>query len=80
MRKRPPHARRRIEADAVIDDDGVRLADAERADRFAELVRPRQHVRQVGGIVGDGVDVEEHRAGNVAGEIFGRASRFCVGR
>ena len=31
--ERPPHPRRRIEADAVIDDDGVAVADAERADR-----------------------------------------------
>jgi hypothetical protein len=27
-------------------------------------------MRQVGGGIGDAVDIEEHRAGNVAGEIF----------
>jgi hypothetical protein len=31
----------------------------------------RQHVRQVAGVVGDRVDVEEHRAGHVRGEELG---------
>ena len=35
--ERPPHPRRRIEADAVIHDDSIAVADAERTDHFAEL-------------------------------------------
>ena len=66
----PPHARRRIEAGRVIDHDSVGLGDAERAHRRAELVRSGQHVRQIGGRVGDGVEVEEHRARNMRGDIF----------
>ncbi len=69
--ERPPHARRRVEADAVIDHDRIAIADAERADDFAELRGPRQHVRQVGGMIADRLDVEEHRAGNMAAAILG---------
>ena len=72
MPERPPYARRRIEAGAVIDDDGIAVADAKRAGRFAELLRAGQHVRQFGRMVADRIDVEKHRAGNVAGAVFGR--------
>ena len=41
------------------------------ADRFAKLIWPRQHVRQIGRVIGDRVDVEEHRAGNMAADILG---------
>ena len=41
-----------------------------RADRFGELGRARQHVRQFRRMVADRFDVEEHRAGNVAAAIF----------
>ena len=58
--------RRRI----VVDDDAVVAADAEPLHRRAELLRRRQHVRRRVRLVGDRVDVEEARAGDVAGEIF----------
>ena len=76
----PPHARRRIKAGGVIDDDGVGVGDAERAHRRAELIRPGQHVRQIGGGVGDGVEVEEHRARNMRGDIFRLRIAFLDGQ
>ena len=69
--ERPPHPRRAAEADAVIDHDGVVGADAERAGLLGELGRAGQHVRQLGGMVGDGVDIEERRAGNMGGDELG---------
>ena len=68
--KRPPHPRRRIKALAVVDDDGVAIADSEGAGGFAELCRARQHVRQIGRIIAHRFDVEKHRAGNVTVAIF----------
>ena len=40
------------------------------AHRGGKSDRVRQHMRQVGLGVGDRVDVEKHRAGNMAGKIF----------
>jgi hypothetical protein len=68
--ERPPDARRRIQPAAVIDDDGVFLRNTEIAGSRAELVRPRQHVGQLGRMIGDRIDVEEHRAGNMSGNVL----------
>ena len=73
--KRPPHARRAHPVTGVIDHDPVRVADAERADIAGERVRRRQHMRQDRRTVGDGVDVEEHRARNMCGGIILRRGR-----
>src|SRR5208282_4795170 len=69
--KRPPDTRGRIETDAVIDDDGIAVADAERTGYLAELLWAGQHVRQVGRMIGDRFDVEEYRARDVALAILG---------
>ena len=44
--------------------------------REAKLLRPRQHVRQVGVVIGDVVDVEEDGAGDAALGV----ERFGVAR
>jgi len=68
--ERPPHSRCAAKSGAVIDHDGVILPDAELADLFRKLRRPRQHVRQLGRMIGDCVDIEKHRTRNVSGEVF----------
>jgi hypothetical protein len=68
--ERPPNARCAAQPRAVIDHDGVVVADAERADVLGELHRTRNHVRQIGRVIGDGIDIEEHRSWNMAGEIL----------
>lgn len=45
-----------------------------------EGVRRRQHVWQIRRVVGNFVDVEEHRAGNVAGEVFVEALAVVRGQ
>ena len=67
----PPHARRRVEALAVVGDDVHAVADAHLLHAAGELLRRRQHVRQGRLVVGDVVDVEEQRARNVLGQVFG---------
>ncbi len=61
----PPHARRRVEALAVVDDDAHAVADAHLLHPRREHHGRRQHVRQRVRLVRDRVDVEEQRAGNV---------------
>ena len=55
--------RRRIKAQAVVDHDGVAVAYSERADRFAELGRARQHVRQIGRMIAHRLDIEDTAPG-----------------
>ena len=62
----PPDPRGAHHAVRVIDDDAVAVAEAELAHARGELLRARQHVGEVRRRVGDFVDVEEHRAGNVS--------------
>ena len=69
--KCPPHPCCGEQGAVVIDDDGIAVADAERADRLAELRGARQHVRQVGGMIADRFDVEERRAGDMSASVFG---------
>ena len=69
--KCPPYPRCREHAGAVINDDGVGIGNTKRAGIAGKLLGARQHMRQRIGVVGNGVDVEAHRAGNVAGKIFG---------
>ena len=61
----PPGARRGQHSVAVVDDDAVALADAERADRARERLGVGQHVRQRRRMIGDRVDVEIGRAGDM---------------
>src|SRR3546814_18807117 len=44
------------------------------ADRFGERLRLREHVRQVGGLVGNRVDVEEGGPWDVLQVVFGPRS------
>src|SRR4029077_15565967 len=69
--ERPPDARSRVETAAIVDDDRIFLRNSEIAGGRAELVGSRQHVGQLGRMIGDRVDVEEHRARNMRGNIFG---------
>src|SRR5262245_49647259 len=63
---------------AVIDDDRVILRNAEVSNRLSELAGAGQHVRQVGRIVCDGIDVEKDRTWNMPGKIFGlRVPLLC---
>ena len=78
--KRPPYPRRRKHACAVIHDDGVAIGDSERPDLARELLGVRQHMGQGVGMIGNRVDVEAYRAGNVSGEIFGRRVAFHRGQ
>jgi hypothetical protein len=43
--KRPPHPWRGKQAGTVVDDDGVRVGDAEGADVAGKLAGVRQHMR-----------------------------------
>ena len=63
--ERPPDPRRAEHADAVVDDDAVAVADAHRPHPGDELLHRRRHVRQARLLVGDLVDVEEARAGDM---------------
>ena len=66
----PPDPGRGHEKITVIRDDERVIADAQFADRFGKIFRARQHVRKRGGMVGDGIYVEELRARNVNLIIF----------
>ena len=66
----PPHAAGAGHRRGVVDHDLVAVAQPELAHARGELLRRGQHVRQRARGVGDLVDVEEHRAGNVlVGEL-----------
>ena len=54
----------------VVDDDAHAVADAHLLHARGELHGGGQHVRQRRLLVGEVVDVEEQRAGNVLGEIL----------
>ncbi len=66
----PPDARRREQASLVVKDDGHAVADAERTNGVGEGRGRQQHMRQVGGLVRDAVDVEEGGTRKVRGEVF----------
>ncbi len=68
--QRPPQARRGEEAETVVDHRAHAVAKAKFAQGVGEGERRRQHMRQIGGFVGDAVDVEKHRARDVALDIF----------
>ena len=65
----PPDARGCEEAVLVVADHAMAIAEAEPADARGKLLRRRQHVGQGAVGVGDIVDVEEARAGNVVGVV-----------
>ncbi|KAH2776834.1 hypothetical protein KXW38_009839, partial [Aspergillus fumigatus] len=67
--KHPPGTGTRDPAAGIVDHDGIVIADAERADVAAELLGGGKHVRQRIGMIRHRVDVEEHRARDVRGEI-----------
>ena len=75
--EQPPDPRRREQPLAVIDHDLVAVAHAHGTQPRHELLDGRHHVRQLGAIVADIVDVEIARAGNVGGGIF--RLRIAVG-
>ena len=64
--QRPPHPRGGEQAGGIVDDEAHAVAQAQRRHLVGELHLVGQHVRQAGRRVGDRVDVEEHRAGDVA--------------
>ena len=73
----PRDARRREQPELVVDDDGVALGDPELAHGLRKERCRRQHVRQVGVAVGNLVEVEIDRAGDVRGRKFCRAVAAC---
>ena len=77
--KRTPqtfNAEMNVSAVATLADMRMAVTDAERADRFAELLGPGQHMRQFGGVVAHRLDVEEHRARDVTAVVFGMGIAF----
>ena len=76
----PPAPRGREQALLVVEHDGARVADAERADQFGEAAGGRHHVRQDGFGIGDFVDVEEAGARDAAGAELGPGVLASVGR
>ena len=66
----PPGASRGHELVVVVDDDRGEFLDAEIARGLRELSFRGQHVRQVGGVVGNDVDVEELRARDVGVQML----------
>src|ERR1700733_2249708 len=71
--KRPPHARRGIKTDSVVNDHGVAIADSQRAHRLTEVRGAGQRMWQLAGMIADRVDIEKYGARNMAFQIF-RAS------
>src|SRR4029453_7041206 len=63
--KGPPDTRGARHAPRVVDDYAVTAADPQSSDARGEVRGARQHVRQGRPVVGDRVDVEEHRAQDV---------------
>ena len=53
----------------VVDHDLMAVAHAHRAHPRDELLGRRRHMRQIRAIVGDIVDVEEARTGDVLGVV-----------
>ena len=78
--EQPPDTRRGEDAGPVMDDDRIRIRDAELADLGGEEIRRRHRVRQPAGLVADHVLVEEDGAGNVPFGIFGRAVAVLRGK
>jgi hypothetical protein len=67
----PPHPAGAEQAGGVVGHNPVGAGNAEPADGVGEDRGRRQHVRQIARLLGDGVDIEEHRAGDVAFEKLG---------
>ena len=76
--ERPPKARRGENADAVIDDGPHPVAKSKPAHLGGEDLGFGQHMRQAAGTIGDGVDIEELRAGNMPRKKF--SVRVAAGR
>ncbi len=66
----PPRPGRGDPAAGIVGDHGVAGGNAERRDVAGKLLGIRIHMRPRIVAIGDGVDVEKHRAGNVRGEII----------
>ena len=66
----PPDARGGEHAGTVVDDDLVAVADAHGAHPADEFLGRRGHVRHRAGGVGNLVDVEEARAGDMGGRVL----------
>ena len=61
----PPHPGGATHPGGVVGDDAGAVAEAEGADAFGEDLGRGQHVGKRRGVVGDAIDVEEHRPRNV---------------
>jgi len=75
----PPHPRGGEQPRAVIDHHAMPVADPHPPHPADEFLDRRQHVRQRRLGVGDLVDVEELRAGDVRPGIFRLRVAACVG-
>ncbi len=67
----PPGSGGSVERRIVVDDDPIAVADAEALHPAGELRLVGKHVGQRIVEIGDLADVEEHRAGDMGGDIFG---------
>jgi hypothetical protein len=76
----PPAARGRGQPLLVVEHHEAVVADAERPGQPGEAAWRGHHVRQVGVLVGDFVDVEEMGARNVPGQEPGAAVPGFVGQ
>ncbi len=66
----PPDAGAPLQVGGVVDDEPHFVAEAELFHRLGKGGRAWQHMRQIRRMIGDRIDVEEDRAGDMPVEIF----------
>ncbi len=76
----PPRPRRGDPAAGIIGDDGVGIGNAEGCNIARELIGARKHMRSRIPVIGDGVDVEEHRARQMHGPVIVHGQRQHAGQ
>ena len=67
----PPGTRRSLDVGIIIDDDVIILIHTKRLQGLSKETGRGHHMWHRVSLVGDGVDVETQRAGNVCGKKFG---------
>src|ERR1700724_2040606 len=72
----PPDARSPYQVGGVVDDEAHSVAKTELFHRLGKAGRVWQHMWQIRRMIGDRIDVEENRAGDMPFEIFRLPSAF----
>jgi hypothetical protein len=76
----PPDAGSPLQIGGVVDDEAHTVAKAELLHRLGKAGRVWQHMRQIRRMVGDRIDVEEDRAGDMPFEILRLGAAFFIGQ